>query len=283
MAESVEVPLERVVRTPLSRHVVPGAARNLPVHVTPARVPPVIEAIELTKRYGDIVAAESISFRVNPGEVVGLLGPNGAGKTTVLRMLAGILTPTSGSARVDGFDAQHDGLTVKHRLGFLSGDTALYQRLTPREVLRYFGRLNDMPDDLIARRTDVLIRELRMEDFADRRCQGLSAGQRQKANIARAFLHDPPALVLDEPTTALDIVTGSFLLEAIARARAQGKAVLFSTHIMGEAEYLCDRVMLIHRGRIIDQGTVAEVCTRAEARTLTDAFLKRMGTSEAAA
>ena len=239
-----------------------------------------IDAIELTKRYGALTAAESISFSVQPGEVVGLLGPNGAGKTTVLRMLAGILTPTSGQARVAGCDAQVDPMGLKRQLGFLSGDTALYQRLTPREILRYFGRLNDLDDATIARRTETLIQDLRMQDFIDQRCQGLSAGQRQKANIARAFLHDPPALILDEPTTALDIVTGSFLLEAIARARTAGKAVLFSTHIMGEAEYLCDRVLLIHRGRIIDSGSVPEVIARAGVRTLTDAFLSQMDHAE---
>lgn len=241
-----------------------------------------IEAHELTKHYAGVAAAESVSFTVAPGEVVGLLGPNGAGKTTVLRMLAGILTPSSGYARIAGFDAKTDALNLKRSLGFLTGDTALYQRLTPREVLRYFGRLNDMDDATIATRTQTLIHDLRMEDFADRRCLGLSAGQRQKANIARAFLHDPPALILDEPTVALDIVTGSFLLEAIARARTAGKAVLFSTHIMGEAEYLCDRVLLINRGRIIDQGTVAELVERTGTKTLTDAFLSRMKTAEAA-
>jgi sodium transport system ATP-binding protein len=228
------------------------------------------------------MAAQSVSFSVAPGEVVGLLGPNGAGKTTVLRMLAGILTPSSGYARVAGFDAKTHALELKRKLGFLTGDTALYQRLTPREVLRYFGRLNDMDDATIATRTQALIHDLRMEDFADRRCLGLSAGQRQKANIARAFLHDPPALILDEPTVALDIVTGSFLLEAIARARAAGKAVLFSTHIMGEAEYLCDRVLLINQGRIIDRGTVSELCERTGTKSLTDAFLTRMKTAEAA-
>src|SRR5262245_6483255 len=191
-----------------------------------------IEARSLCKSYGAVRAADRVSFEVRPGEVVGLLGPNGAGKTTILRMLAGILTPGSGSALVGGVDAALDPFTVKQRLGFLSGDTALYQRLTPREVLRYFGRLHGLDDAEIARRTARLLATLRMEDFADRRCGGLSAGQRQKTNIARAFLHDPPALILDEPTSALDVVTGRFLLEAIAGAKADGKAVLFSTHVM---------------------------------------------------
>jgi sodium transport system ATP-binding protein len=240
----------------------------------------VIETERLTKRYGALTAAAEVTFRVAAGEVVGLLGPNGAGKTTVLRMLAGILTPSSGHARIGGIDAARDAFEVKRRLGFLSGDTALYQRLTPREVLRYFGRLHGLAEAAIAARVEQLVDELRMGDFADRRCATLSAGQKQKTNIARAFLHDPPALILDEPTAALDLVTGRFLLEAIERARAAGKAVLFSTHVMGEAEYLCNRVLLLHKGRLVDEGTVEEVCARTGQRSLAEAFLKRIDQME---
>jgi sodium transport system ATP-binding protein len=243
---------------------------------------PAIETERLTKRYGPVVAADEITFSVERGEVVGLLGPNGAGKTTILRMLAGILSPSSGAARIDGIDVAARPTEIKRRLGFLSGDTALYQRLSPREVLRYFGRLFELDEATLDRRIGALVDELRMADFADRRCGLLSAGQKQKTNIARAFLHDPPALVLDEPTATLDLVTGRFLLEAIARARTAGKAVLFSTHIMGEAELLCDRVLLIHRGRILDQGTVADVCDRARARTLAEAFLSILDRAEQA-
>jgi sodium transport system ATP-binding protein len=242
----------------------------------------VIEARGLTKRYGDVVAADGVRFTVRAGEVVGLLGPNGAGKTTILRMLAGILTASDGQAFVAGIDAALDPFAVKQQLGFLSGDTALYQRLTPREVLRYFGRLHGLGDALIAERTARLAGELRMSEFLDRRCAQLSSGQRQKTNIARAFLHDPPALILDEPTGALDVVTGRFLLEAIVAARAAGKAVLFSTHVMSEAEYLCDRVLLLHRGRIIDEGTIAELCARAGGRTLTEAVFHRIDAEERA-
>jgi sodium transport system ATP-binding protein len=242
----------------------------------------VIEALGLTKRYGPVEAAVEVSFNVQRGEVVGLLGPNGAGKTTVLRMLAGVLTPTAGEARIDGHGTEGEAFELKRRLGFLSGDTALYQRLTPREVLRYFGRLHQVPETTLGERIEVLVRRFRMGDFADRPCGKLSAGQKQRANIARAFLHDPPALVLDEPTTALDVVTGRFLLDAFREARGAGKAILFSTHVLGDAEALCDRVVLIHRGRVLDQGTVAEVCARAGARTLTDAFLARVGDEVAA-
>ncbi|HZS41907.1 MAG TPA: ATP-binding cassette domain-containing protein [Polyangia bacterium] len=239
-----------------------------------------IEVRALSKRYGAVVAADRVSFKVGAGEVVGLLGPKGAGKTTILRMLAGILTPTEGDAFIGGVDVRADPFAAKQRLGFLSGDTALYQRLTPREVLRYFGRLHGLDGRAIEARSAQLIGELRMTDFADRRCATLSAGQKQRTNIARAFLHDPPALILDEPTSALDIVTGRFLLEAIKRARAAGKAVLFSTHVMGEAEYLCDRVLLLYRGRIIDDGTIDEVCARAQVRTLTEAFFSHLDGEE---
>jgi len=236
-----------------------------------------IEARGLTKRYGEVTAADDVTFTVAPGEVVGLLGPNGAGKTTVLRMLAGVLTPTAGEARIAGHGAEGEAFELKRSLGFLTGDTALYQRLTPREVLRYFGRLHEIPEPELDRRIEALVDRFRLRDFADRPCGKLSAGQKQRANIARAFLHDPPALVLDEPTTALDVVTGRFLLDAFRQARAAGKAILFSTHVLGDAEALCDRVVLIHQGKLLDQGTVAEVCQRAGARTLTDAFLARVG------
>jgi len=236
-----------------------------------------IEAQGLTKRYGDVEAARSVSFRVEKGEVVGILGPNGAGKTTILRMLAGILTPTEGEAKVAGNSASVDALALKRSLGFLSGDTALYQRLTPREVLRYFGRLNDMDERALAARIEQLIDAFQMKDFADRQCGKLSAGQKQRANVARAFLHDPPALILDEPTNALDVVSGRFLLDAIRKERQRGKAILFSTHVLGDAEALCDRVVLLHKGRVLDEGPVPEVIARAHAHTLTDAFLARIG------
>lgn len=239
-----------------------------------------IEAEGLSKSYGNLTAAHDITFGVSAGEVVGILGPNGAGKTTILRMIAGILTPSSGKARVAGFDSTSNSFAVKERLGFLSGETALYQRLTPREVLAFFGNLHGMSTDEIASRTQILEAKLLMSDFIDQRCGTLSSGQKQKANLARAFLHDPPALILDEPTSSLDVVTGRFVLDAIAQARESGKAVLFSTHIMGEAEMMCDRVVLLHDGRIMDEGSVGDVCARAGATGLTEAFLKAVDRSE---
>jgi len=241
----------------------------------------VIEAHGLSKLYGDKAAAAGVTFSVAPGEVVGILGPNGAGKTTILRMLAGILTPTDGRAAICGHDPALEPLEAKRRIGFLSGDTKLYQRLTPREILRHFGEVHGMDASRIRERTERLADELHMREVVDQRCGTLSSGQTQKANLARAFLHDPPVLILDEPTTALDIITGRFVLDAIARARGDGKAVLFSTHTMSEAEMLCDRVILLHDGRIMDQGRIDEVCARAGSRALADAFLRLVDRVEA--
>jgi sodium transport system ATP-binding protein len=234
---------------------------------------PVLVADGLARRFGDVQAVSEVTLSVRPGEVVGLLGPNGAGKTTTLRMLAGILTPDRGSVRVCGIDVHAQPLDAKRRLGFLSGDTHLYQRLTPVEVLTYFGTLYGLDRAGIAERIHTLVDELEMHSFKDRPCSTLSSGQKQRANIARAFLHDPDLLILDEPTTALDVISGQFVVEAIRRKRAQGKAVLFSTHIMSEAEYLCDRISLVHAGRIIDEGTLPELLARSGQRNLTDAFL----------
>jgi len=231
----------------------------------------------LVKHFGPVAAVEGVSLTVSAGEVVGLLGPNGAGKTTTLRMLAGILTPDAGTVSVGGLDIHDRPLEAKRRLGFLSGDTQLYQRLSTREVLRYFGRLYGMADPLIEARTAQLVEELEMQEFASRPCGTLSSGQKQRANIARAFLHDPDLLILDEPTVALDVISGQFIVESIRRQRDAGRAVLFSTHIMSEAEYLCDRILLLHRGRIIDEGVLDDLLARSGCRNLTDAFLLRVG------
>jgi sodium transport system ATP-binding protein len=238
---------------------------------------PALVAEGLVKRFGPVTAVDGVGLAVSAGEVVGLLGPNGAGKTTTLRMLAGILTPDAGRVRVGGLDIHDEPLEAKRRLGFLSGDTQLYQRLTTREVLRYFGRLYGLDDPFIDTRTTQLVEELEMGEFADRPCGTLSSGQKQRANIARAFLHEPGLLVLDEPTVALDVVSGQFIVESIRRQRDAGRAVLFSTHIMSEAEYLCDRILLLHRGRIIDEGVLGDLLGRSGCGNLTDAFLLRVG------
>ena len=238
---------------------------------------PTMVAEGLVKRFGPVAAVDGVSLTVSAGEVVGLLGPNGAGKTTTLRMLAGILTPDAGRVRVGGLDIHERPLDAKRRLGFLSGDTQLYQRLSTREVLRYFGRLYGMADAQTEARTAQLVEELEMGEFAGRPCGTLSSGQKQRANIARAFLHEPDLLILDEPTVALDVISGQFIVESIRRQREAGRAILFSTHIMSEAEYLCDRILLLHRGHVIDEGVLDALLTRSGCRNLTDAFLLRVG------
>lgn len=233
----------------------------------------VLVARNLARSFGDVRAVEDVSVTVAAGEVVGLLGPNGAGKTTTLRMLAGILTPERGTVAICGIDVHAQPLEAKRRLGFLSGDTHLYQRLTPVEVLTYFGTLYGLPEARVRDRIAQLVAELEMNSFKDRPCATLSSGQKQRANIARAFLHEPDLLILDEPTTALDVISGQFVAQAIRRKREEGRAVLFSTHIMSEAEYLCDRIALVHAGRIIDEGTLPELLARSGRKNLTDTFL----------
>jgi sodium transport system ATP-binding protein len=238
-----------------------------------------LDARTLGKRFGAVTAVDDVSLTVAPGEIVGLLGPNGAGKTTTLRMLAGILSPDRGRVHVDGIDVHAAPIQAKRRIGFLSGDTQLYHRLSPREVLTYFGRLYGLDAALIAARSRALVAELDMGGFADRPCGTLSSGQKQRANVARAFLHDPPLLILDEPTNALDVISGQFIVKAIRAARDDGRAVLFSTHIMGEAEYLCDRIVLIHQGRVVDHGPLPDLLARSGQANLTDAFLHYAGAS----
>ncbi len=242
-----------------------------------------LSARGLVRRFGDLTAVKNVSIELRQGEVLGLLGPNGAGKTTILRMLAGILAPNEGSVSVMGIDTQTDPLAARQQIGFLSGDTQLYQRLNPREVLDYFGRLYGVPAARRRERIEQLVAELDMASFASRPCGQLSTGQKQRANIARAFLHQPMVLILDEPTNALDVLTGRFIIQAIRREKAAGRAILFSTHMMGEAEYLCDRILLLHKGEIVGGGTVPEILERTGCANLTDAFLQSIGETEALA
>ena len=234
----------------------------------------ILTAVGLDKSFGDVHAVDHVSIRVAPGEVVGLLGPNGAGKTTILRMIAGILAPDEGRVQINGIDMALEPLVAKEAIGFHSGDTQLYQRLSAREALRYFGSLYGVPEGELETRINELIAQLEMAPFCDRPAGTLSSGQKQRANIARAFLHKPDLLILDEPTNALDVISGQFIVEAIRKEKSAGRAVLFSTHIMGEAEYLCDRIALLHEGRIVDEGTLPELLERSGCANLTDTFLK---------
>jgi sodium transport system ATP-binding protein len=233
-----------------------------------------IAAHELTRFFDERRAVEDVTFEVAPGEVLGLLGPNGAGKTTLLRMLAGVLVPTRGTATVLGFDVQKYPLEARARLGFISGDTALYGRLTVREMLAYFGELYGLKKAQREERIRELTPAFGLEEVIDRKTEALSSGQKQRANLARAFVSDPEVLILDEPTTALDVISGRFVYDAVRSAKAAIKGVLLSTHIMSEASDLCDRIALLVNGRIVDLGTEAELLERGNARSLSELIIR---------
>ncbi len=208
---------------------------------------------------GTVEAVHSMNLSCLPGEIYGLLGPNGAGKTTTLRMLATILAPTSGAAYVDGIEVTRDPLEVRRRIGFLSASTGLYARLTARETLSYFGELHGLSRETREKRVEELIEAFDLHKFIDQRCESLSSGQKQRISIARAVLHDPPVLILDEPTTGLDILATSDMIDFIASRKDQGRCILFSTHILSEAERLCDRIGVIYSGSLFASGTLQEL------------------------
>jgi sodium transport system ATP-binding protein len=234
----------------------------------------VIEFDGLTKSYGSFVAVRGLSLRVVPGEVYALLGANGAGKTTALRCLATLLAPTGGTARIDGFDARTQPLEVRRRLGFLAASMGLYARLSAREVLRYFARLQGVAETEIDARVEAAVDRFAIGPFADRLCGRLSTGQRQRVSIARAAVHDPPALVLDEPTLGLDVLSGQAIYDFVADARERGRAVLFSTHHMSEVELLADRVGILAGGRLVEEGTADDIVQRSGEPNLARAFLR---------
>lgn len=219
-----------------------------------------IEAIDLVKHFravdGAVVrAVDGVSLSVAPGEMVGLLGANGVGKTTTMRMLATLLAPTAGTARIAGCDVRTDPLGVRRSLGYLSATTGVPDRLTPREVLRSYGRLHGLAEAGIEERVERLLVTLGLESCAGRPCGRLSSGQRQRVSLGRALVHDPPALILDEPTSALDVIGARDLLAQLAELRAAGRAILISTHRLHEIERRCDRFVIIHGGRIVGEGT----------------------------
>ena len=238
---------------------------------------PVIEVAGLVREFGGARAVDDVSFTVGAGEVVGLLGPNGAGKTTTLRVLAGLLKPTHGSARIAGHDAHHDGLAARRQLGFLTSSTGLYERLTGREVLQTFGALQGLSGDALATRIEAVSAELELGDFLDQRCGAMSSGQKQRISIARAVVHEPLACVLDEPTATLDPLASREVLDFVSRVRARGRAVLFSTHRMEEAQELCTRLLVMRRGKIVAQGSLDDVLRAAGQPTLSKAFLALAG------
>lgn len=233
-----------------------------------------LKKIFMDKKRGEVRAVDGISFSSKPGEIFGVLGPNGAGKTTLLRMLATILEPTEGTATVAGFDIRTQSQEVRSRIGYLSGSTALYERLTAREMVTYFAELNGLSRDETAKRIEEIFTELQMHEFADARCDKLSTGQKQRVSIARTIIHRPPVLFFDEPTNGLDLITARTIIKFIRRCRDEGRTVIFSTHIMSEVEALCDRIAIVYKGRIAALGTLAELREKTGEQAFENVFLR---------
>jgi len=233
------------------------------------------------KKRGEVHALDRVSFEVNPREIFGILGPNGAGKTTLLRLLATVLTPTDGTATVNGFEVRRDAAAVRGSIGFLSGDMGLYGRLTAREILRLFGRLGGMDEAVLPARIDDVIARLDIGRYAETRIDKLSTGMRQRVAIARTIVHDPPVLILDEPTYGLDVPGARLIERFILESRNQGKCIVLSTHVMEEAEYLCDRIAVIHEGRLRIIGTMEELRAATGKSRLREIFLNLLGIEEA--
>lgn len=239
-----------------------------------------IELSDLRKTFGTVKAVDGVSFTARDGEITGLLGPNGAGKTTTLRMLYTLMKPETGHIRVDGIDIAQDPDAARRRLGVLPDARGLYKRLTARENIEYFGRLQGLDEAVLKQRTDALIQALAIEDIAGRRTEGFSNGQRVKTAIARALVHDPRNVLLDEPTNGLDVMATRALRKFMQQLRAEGRCVLFSSHIMQEVAALCDRIVVIAKGHVVAQGTADELRAQAGEANLEDAFVKIIGSEE---
>jgi sodium transport system ATP-binding protein len=236
-----------------------------------------IETLHLTKRFRKLVAVDAVSLTCHDGEVFGLLGPNGAGKTTLLRLLCCILEPSCGSARVDGLDVRQNPARVRARVGLLIETSGLYTRLTPREHLRFHGRLHGLHGPRLEARVEAVLEMLEMADFADRRAEGFSAGMRRRVILGQALVHDPPNVILDEPSAGLDVMSVRNVRALVARFRREGRCVLLSTHSMDEAERLCDRVAIIHKGRLQALDTPAALVAQTAATDLEEAFVRIVG------
>jgi sodium transport system ATP-binding protein len=240
----------------------------------------VIEAQRLCKRFGAVEAAREVSFQAVNGEITGLLGPNGAGKSTTLRMLYGVLTPDSGSARIDRIDIRGETSSARARLGVLPHASGLYANLTARENIDYFGSLYGVDRDRLAARITELAGALGMQGFIDRRVKGFSQGQRIKVALARALIHDPPNLVLDEPTNGLDVMAIRNLRDILRDLRAQDRCIVFSSHVMQEVAALCDRVVIIGRGSVLADDSPEIIRRASGAPSLEEAFLRVLGEPE---
>lgn len=239
----------------------------------------------LTKNYrdlaGDFIALNEISFDAMPGQVYGLLGPNGAGKTTALRILSTVLKPTAGTATVNGFEVSDQPGQVRHQIGFVSTNTAIYDRMTAWEMVQYFGQLYGMDADHLQIQMESLFERFQMNELRNMLGSKMSTGMRQKVNIARAMIHNPPVLIFDEATLGLDILVARQVLSTVEQLRGQGKCIIFSSHIMSEVQRLCDRVAIMNRGKILAEGTIAELALKHGEDDLEELFFQLISQSEA--
>ena len=234
----------------------------------------------LYKSFGDVRAVNGVSFEARDGEITGLLGPNGAGKTTTLRMLYSLLPPDDGEILIDGLDPRRDAMEIKRTLGVVPDNRGLYSRLTARENISYYGELHGLSGQQISARIQGLIETLDMADFIDRRTEGFSQGQCVKVAIARAMVHEPQTVLLDEPSNGLDVMSTRALRNYVRGLRNAGRSVVLSTHIMQEVAALCDRIVIIARGEVAADGTAADLLTRSGCNSLEDAFVRLIGSEE---
>ncbi len=244
-----------------------------------------IRVDNLTKTFQDpkrgaVHAVDHVSFQVGRGEIFGLLGPNGAGKTTTLRLLSTLLKPSGGTAEIGGYDVVKDSAKVREQIGFLAGETGLYARLTPREILRFFGEMNGIFGAALTGRVNEVMDRFDITKFADTRTDRLSTGMKQKTAIARTMLHDPAILILDEPTAGLDVPSARNIERAVRESKQAGKSIIYSTHFMEEAEFLCDRIAVIHDGRIKITGTMDDLRNATGKQRLREIFLELLGLSD---
>ena len=240
----------------------------------------------LTKQFADLrsgpfTALDHVSFQVEPGEIFGLLGPNGAGKTTCLRILSTVLKPTSGHAVVAGYDVEQHPEEVRRRIGFLSNNTGIYDRMTAWEMVQYFGRLYGIPEEPLQQRIAVLFDRLQMNSIRDVLGSKMSTGMKQKVSIARAMIHDPPVLIFDEPTSGLDVLVARNVIDEVGTLRDQGKCIIYSTHIMSEVQKLCHRIAIIYRGKILAAGSVKELADQHDQPSLDELFFKLIDQEDA--
>jgi sodium transport system ATP-binding protein len=239
-----------------------------------------IETHEVRKQFGAVQALGGVSFKARDGQITALLGPNGAGKTTLLRLLVGLLRRDHGSIAIDGVDPEREPMTVRKNIGFLTDQFGLYERLSTREYLAYFGELNGMGGAALGARIDAVADLLQMNDILERRAKGFSQGQRIKVALARTLLHRPRHLLLDEPSRGLDVMSTRALRSALTALRQDGCCVIMATHVMQEVTHLCDDVIVIAKGHTVAQGSPAELCRRTGIANLEDAFVSLVGTEE---